>query len=35
MALDYPGYGKSLGFPYNEDVNLAAKEFYNAVKKEK
>lgn len=35
MALDYPGYGKSTGFPYNEEVNLAAKEFYDAVKKQK
>ena len=35
MAYDYPGYGKSTGFPYKENVEEFSQTFYEYVQKEK
>lgn len=34
-AIDFPGYGKSGGFPYNAEVLSFTDTFYNYLKKEK
>jgi|TARA_Y100001960_G_C14501621_1_gene741910 pimeloyl-ACP methyl ester carboxylesterase len=35
MAYDYPGYGKSTGFPYKENVDEFSKLFYEHIQSEK
>lgn len=35
MAYDYPGYGKSTGFPYKENVEEFSQTFFEHIQKEK
>ncbi len=35
FAYDYPGYGKSEGFPYKENVDEFSEVFYEHIKKQK